>query len=310
MNSSQYDEVCGLTMGRKPSTGTAQTGKMQNAVRSVVAGNRIDTRVYGKSWNTLPETAQRDAIEAKRLARAEERKERETAAKQRLSMDAIPTLLRRNSETPEVLKMRGLHTTDLNELQSEIVWSKAWYLTQEGSQPVLSGKPQYPNRKEAGWADQKKLENLGVAYIKLPRDDLTSLNKLVADRGYTSMERQELSEECTDLHELSAEHYCMSETVAFVAAGSCYYDFRDEKSAILRMHLSEHDLLIIPPGILHRTALDQQCSLSLLRFFAGSKELVFKNDSSTQSQAVRASYLASRKRNSVLQDNHIIGHTQ
>eukprot|EP01061_Rhynchopus_euleeides_P009967 TRINITY_DN19285_c0_g1_i3.p1 TRINITY_DN19285_c0_g1~~TRINITY_DN19285_c0_g1_i3.p1 ORF type:complete len:334 (+),score=67.69 TRINITY_DN19285_c0_g1_i3:209-1210(+) len=308
MNSHCYDSVCRLSIVDTTDAATSKNQKFKSGVNAVLASSRLDTKVYGRRWNDLTPEGQQRIIAEKRKKRSEEKLQLQREEEARVTLSQVQDTVRRNSVAGAETNKRRLSRrgTDLSLVEGELVWTKAWLLSPDGSLPDLTSAAKYHNRRrDSSYLSQDLLQGIGVVYMKLPTSSLDQLNSLCDERGYTSLNREEFCPSSDHLEEWYSEQYNTSEYIAFVLSGSCYFDFRDDNHEFVRVQLQEGDLLIIPPGIFHRGTLDQAGNVSLLKCFMGENQVVFREGAQTQLE-VRAQYLASRKRGSILQDNMFV----
>ena len=316
MDSSAYDAVSRLSIGslseqrRSSLPEEVKKSGFRTAGNAVIAMHRIEDQMFGKRWSELSPEGQQEIRRLKQDRRQQEQQRRAGLEKSRVTIRNIERTLRRNSETPANLQLRGLSlTTDLTSVQSgEMGWTKCWRLSPSGSQPILSSKAQYHNRCESGaWVSQEDLEKIGVIYIKLPFNNLKKLDELCSERGYVKLQKEKLTIKSPLLDKWYSEHFNTSEAVVYVDSGACYFDFRDLRNEFIRLHAVAGDCLIIPPGIFYRGCLDQSQTLSLIRMLLDVDSVpIHKSVVGSQSHPVRASYLSSRRRNSVLTDNNFM----
>ena len=194
MNSHCYDAVCGLSLGNSTDAGKQQ--KFKSGVQAVMASSRLDAQVYGRRWNDLTPEGQNRIIIEKRQKRVDERVKRDLEDQDRVTMAQVEDTMRRNSMSgTDMLKHRlSRKSTDLTNIEGELVWGKAWLLSIDASSPDFTSGAKYHNRRrDSGYVPQSTLNTLGVVYMKLSVSDLDKLNELCSDRGYSSMENDSLT---------------------------------------------------------------------------------------------------------------------
>eukprot|EP01061_Rhynchopus_euleeides_P009966 TRINITY_DN19285_c0_g1_i1.p1 TRINITY_DN19285_c0_g1~~TRINITY_DN19285_c0_g1_i1.p1 ORF type:complete len:361 (+),score=40.50 TRINITY_DN19285_c0_g1_i1:209-1291(+) len=335
MNSHCYDSVCRLSIVDTTDAATSKNQKFKSGVNAVLASSRLDTKVYGRRWNDLTPEGQQRIIAEKRKKRSEEKLQLQREEEARVTLSQVQDTVRRNSVAGAETNKRRLSRrgTDLSLVEGELVWTKAWLLSPDGSLPDLTSAAKYHNRRrDSSYLSQDLLQGIGVVYMKLPTSSLDQLNSLCDERGYTSLNREEFCpssdhlEVCPRVQRPKPPHIrsgTASSTTQVNTSLSCCRGPVTSTSEMIttsssvcsckkvcvvkicRVHVPTGDLLIIPPGIFHRGTLDQAGNVSLLKCFMGENQVVFREGAQTQLE-VRAQYLASRKRGSILQDNMFV----
>ena len=212
MNSQSYDSVCALSLHDEDHREEASDAldKLKGGVQAVMAAGRLDTQIYGRRWNDLtPEGQQRIAAE-KREQRLQKQREQRQREEERVTFGDVAETMRRNSTVGlDELRRKLSHSgTDLSKVDGEMVWSKAWLLTPEASQPDLVPGARYHNRRRSGFVTQEQLLEIGVVYMKLPTTSLDKFNALCAERGYCEMARDTLTGNAACLNVCSGERWC------------------------------------------------------------------------------------------------------
>lgn len=114
----------------------------------------------------------------------------------------------------------------------------------------------------------------GIFYQQLPVDEsqyAEPLQKLRDQRGYVQMDEVRLNDQTPNLPALLTkffgEHRHTDEEIRFVTAGAGIFDLRDAQDRWMRVHVAPGDLIIVPPNLYHRFALDEQQAIVCKRLF-------------------------------------------
>eukprot|EP00754_Rhynchopus_humris_P006581 Rhum_TRINITY_DN13148_c0_g1::Rhum_TRINITY_DN13148_c0_g1_i4::g.57436::m.57436 len=244
MNSQSYDAVCALSLHDEDHQEDASGGaldKLKGGVQAVMAAGRLDTQIYGRRWNDLTPEGQRRIAAEKREQRLQKQREQRQREAERVTFGDVAETMRKNSVVGlDELRRRLSHSgTDLSKVDGEMVWSKAWLLTPEASQPDLVPGARYHNRRRSGFVTQEQLLEIGVVYMKLPTTSLDKLNALCDERGYCEMTKDTLTGNAACLNEWYSEKYNTVEYAIFVQSGACFVDVRDENHEFVRVELGE-----------------------------------------------------------------------
>lgn len=80
------------------------------------------------------------------------------------------------------------------------------------------------------------------------------------------------------------EHLHEDEEIRFILDGAGCFDIRDGKDRWVRIHVTQHDLIIIPAGIYHRFSLDDGGYVQALRLFSEAPKWIAINRSEDADQ--------------------------
>ncbi|KAJ9454876.1 hypothetical protein DIPPA_02847 [Diplonema papillatum] len=181
----------------------------------------------------------------------------------------------------------------------------AWALDSKTSQATYTTNSLKPGKLRLGTeiatVDLKDLTALGVCYWKVSLNDFSTVNSLCKERAYKHVEEVRLHQTTKDeatLERWFTEHCLDDEQLRLVLDGSMYIDIRSNDDTWTRLHLTPGDLVVIPPGLYHRSALDENDYVWIMRFLRDSSRWhpLYRHERNTENHPARVKYLAALRR--------------
>lgn len=119
------------------------------------------------------------------------------------------------------------------------------------------------------------LRSLDVLYWQLePAQHMEQLDRIAAERGYSSRDEVRLDAATPDLDSKLAlffqEHYHEDEEIRFIKSGHGFFDVRDKQDRWVRLEVEAMDLVILPEGIFHRFGLGERRCIHAVRLFTSA----------------------------------------